>query len=87
MSTTTIDTKGTTIETETKPATEAKESGGIVGTVLELGFAWAAYGLKLATTAVEQSSKTLGITAKALDKLADELAQKSGVEPGAAQAK
>jgi hypothetical protein len=53
----------------------------VAQSILELGFAWAAYGLKIATTAVEQAARFLGITAKQLDKLADELAAKSGVSP------
>ena len=74
--TTTIEAQGTTVEN-----TEAeKKAEGIVNTVLDLAFAWAAYGLKLATTAVEQSSKALSITAKALDKLADDFAKKANVE-------
>ncbi|MEO7110380.1 MAG: hypothetical protein ABI183_08095 [Polyangiaceae bacterium] len=59
-------------------ATTSKEDG-VVETVLELGFAWAAYGLKIATTAVEQAARVLGITAKQLDKLADDFATKSGI--------
>ncbi len=75
MSTTT-----TTIETEAVTTVEeTPKDESVAHTVLELGFAWAAYGLKIATTAVEQAARLLGITAKTLDKLADEFAAKSGV--------
>lgn len=74
--TTTIEAQGTTVEN----AESEKKAEGVLGTILDLGFAWAAYGLKIATTAVEHSSKTLSITAKALDKLADEFAQKANVK-------
>ena len=74
--TTTIEAQGTTVESNDSE----KKAAGIVATILDLGFAWAAYGLKLATTAVEHSSKALSITAKALDKLADEFAQKANVK-------
>jgi hypothetical protein len=60
---------------EDAPSTKEES---VVETVLELGFAWAAYGLKIATTAVEQAARVLGITAKQLDKLADGFAAKSG---------
>ncbi len=75
MTTTTIEAQGTTVE-----STESQKTEGIVGTLLDLGFAWAAYGLKVATNAVEHTSKTLSITAKALDKLADDFAQKASVK-------
>jgi hypothetical protein len=58
---------------------DAPKEEGIAQTVIELGFAWAAYGLKIATSAVEQASRLLVITAKTLDKLADDFAAKSGV--------
>ena len=75
MSTTT-----TTIETEAVTTVEEMpKDESVIETVLELGFAWAAYGLKIATTAVEQAARLLNLTAKSLDKLADELASKSGV--------
>ncbi|MGH7283453.1 MAG: hypothetical protein ACRELY_18155 [Polyangiaceae bacterium] len=74
--TTTIETQGTTVEnTESEKKVE-----GVVGTLLDLGFAWAAYGLKIATSAVEHASKVCSITAEALDKLADEFAQKAKTE-------
>ena len=84
---TTVEAQGITIETRGENAESEKKAEGIVGTVLDLGFAWAAYGLKLATTAVEHSSKTLSITAKALDKLADDFAQKANVEKTGAEEK
>lgn len=68
-----------TVENASGEATDNSEN--LIETVLELGFAWAAYGLKIATTAVEQASRVLGITAKQLDKLADDFAAKSGVTP------
>jgi hypothetical protein len=85
MSTTNIETVGNPSHAETTEVTGTVENApsenqeGVVGTILELGFAWAAYGLKIATTAVEQAARVLGITAKSLDKLAEELAAKSGV--------
>jgi len=73
MTTTTATESNTTVEA----AANTKQDGGLVDTVLELGFAWAAYGLKLGTTALEQSSKTLELAAHSLDKLSTEFAKKS----------
>lgn len=78
MSTTTTEVTEVTGTIE-NAATDKEEN--VVDTILELGFAWAAYGLKIATTAVEQAARVLGITAKQLDKLADDFAAKSGVTP------
>ena len=78
MSTTTNVSEATEVTGTIVDAPASKEEG-IVETVLELGFAWAAYGLKIATTAVEQAARVLGITASQLDKLADDFAAKSGV--------
>ena len=78
--TTTIEAQDISARTTVENADSEKKAEGIVGTILDLGLAWAAYGLKIATTAVEHSSKTLSITAKALDKLADEFAQKANVK-------
>ncbi len=75
MTTTTTTPSNATTETLTPP-----KEGGLTGTVLELGFAWAAYGLKLGTAALEQSAKTLELTAKALDRLSSEFTQKSRVK-------
>jgi len=71
-------TESVTEAVATVVETSKKETEGLVATFIELGFAWAAYGLKLATTAVEKTVRVLGETAKSLDKLADELAAKSG---------
>jgi hypothetical protein len=60
--------------TTPKPASEAKAS--LVDTIFDIGFGWAATGLKLGQTALEQSAKTLDQTAKALEKLAKELEKK-----------
>lgn len=84
--TTTIETQGTTVENNDSE----KKIEGVVGTLLDLGFAWAAYGLKIATSAVEHSSRVLTITAEALDKLGDEFAKKANVKaeaPAAESAK
>ena len=62
---------------------DIRGDNGLVGTVLELGFAWAAYGLKLGTTALEQTSKTLDLAAHSLDKLSTEFAKKSRVQVAA----
>jgi hypothetical protein len=73
MSTTnTVEVTGTIENTPSK-------DDNVAQTILELGFAWAAYGLKIATTAVEQAARVLGITAKQLDKLSADFAAKSGV--------
>lgn len=69
------------IESKATPETsKAPKQAGLSGTVLELGFAWAAYGLKLGTAALVESAKTLELTAKALDRLSTEFAQKSRVK-------
>ncbi|MEO8877239.1 MAG: hypothetical protein ABI461_16715 [Polyangiaceae bacterium] len=85
MSTTTA---ASSTEAVTATVVEANDSAeGLVSTVLELGFAWAAYGLKIATTAVEGAVRVLGITAKQLDLLADNFAAKSGVAAKEAETK
>ncbi|HEX7667842.1 MAG TPA: hypothetical protein VF407_25120 [Polyangiaceae bacterium] len=81
MTTTTANESKTTVE-----ATPNAQDNGLVGTVLELGFAWAAYGLKLGTTALEQTSKTLDLAAHSLDKLSTEFAKKSRVQVESAEA-
>ena len=58
-------------------ATETKDTPAtIVDAVFDLGLTWAAYGLKVAKEALEASGKTLGTTAKTLERLAEELAKK-----------
>jgi hypothetical protein len=79
MSTTPTNVSEATEVTGTIEDAPSTKEEGVIETVLELGFAWAAYGLKIATTAVEQAARVLGITAKQLDKLADDFAAKSGV--------
>jgi hypothetical protein len=64
----------TTTNTASTPAREQATS--IVDTIFDLGFGWAATGLKLGKTALEQSAKTLEQTAKALENLAIELEKK-----------
>jgi hypothetical protein len=58
----------------TSPSEGATTS--IVDTLFDLGFGWAATGLKMGKTALEQSAKTLAQTAKALENLATELEKK-----------
>ncbi len=48
--------------------------------IFDIGFGWAATGLKLGKTALEQSAKTLEHTAKALENLAKELEKKDGAK-------
>jgi hypothetical protein len=66
--------------TQTTPDTTASPAGAtatsLVDTIFDLGFGWAATGLKLGKTALEQSAKTLATTAKALENLATELERK-----------
>jgi hypothetical protein len=64
----------TTTSATPKPATDAKPS--VVDALFDIGFGWAATGLKLGKTALEQSAKTLEQTAKALENLAQELEKK-----------
>jgi len=53
----------------------------VVDTIFDLGVGWAATGLKLGKTALEQSAKTLEQTAKALESLAKELEKKEAAKP------
>jgi hypothetical protein len=62
-------------DTTTKP-TASESATSIVDTIFDLGFGWAATGLKIGKTALEQSAKTLVQTAKALESLATELEKK-----------
>jgi hypothetical protein len=52
----------------------------LVDTLFDIGVGWAATGLKLGKTALEQSAKTLDQTAKALENLAKELEKKDGAK-------
>lgn len=64
-------------EIVTEEKTETKDAPStIVDALFDIGLAWAAHGLKVAKGALEASGKTLDTTAKALDRLADELAKK-----------
>ena len=67
----------TTTNTASTPGSAAREQAtSIVDTIFDLGFGWAATGLKLGKTALEQGAKTLAQTAKALETLAAELEKK-----------
>lgn len=59
----------------TTPKTEEK-AASVVDTLFDIGFGWAATGLKFGKQALEQSAKTLEQTAKALENLAAELEKK-----------
>lgn len=63
-------------ETETKTSDTKDTPATLVDAVFDLGLTWAAYGLKVAKDALEASGKTLDTTAKALERLAEELAKK-----------
>ena len=68
------------------PTNNASSSGeapatSLVDTLFDLGVGWAATGLKLGKTALEQSAKTLDQTAKALENLAKELEKKDAAKP------
>jgi hypothetical protein len=56
--------------------TSGEAATSVVDTIFDLGFGWAATGLKLGKTALEQGAKTLAQTAKALETLAAELEKK-----------
>ena len=59
----------------TTPAPEGAKTS-VVDTLFDLGFGWAATGLKMGKAALEQSAKTLEQTAKTLETLANELEKK-----------
>jgi hypothetical protein len=65
-----------TSETTSSQSKRDEAGTSIVDTIFDLGFGWAATGLKLGKTALEQSAKTLVQTAKALETLAAELEKK-----------
>lgn len=65
-------------KTQTHAAAEAASS--LVDTLFDLGVGWAATGLKIGKTALEQSAKTLENTAKALATLASELEKNEKTE-------
>jgi hypothetical protein len=48
----------------------------VVDTLFDLGTSWAAYGLKVGKSALEQSAKTLETTARTLEGFARELEKK-----------
>ena len=76
------DASTTTNTASTPGSTAAREQAtSIVDTIFDLGFGWAATGLKLGKTALEQSAKTLEQTAKALETLAKELEKKEAPKP------
>jgi hypothetical protein len=53
-----------------------EQATSLVDTLFDVGFGWAATGLKLGKSALEHSAKTLEQTAKALENLAKELEKK-----------
>ncbi len=63
----------TTTQTPSETKTTTDPTTSLVDALFDLGVGWAATGLKLGKTALEQSAKTLVHTAKALDNLATEL--------------
>ena len=60
----------------TSTTTPADAKTSVVDTLFDLGFGWAAVGLKIGRSALEQSAKTLDQTAKTLETLATELEKK-----------
>jgi hypothetical protein len=60
------------------PNAAREQASSLVDTIFDLGFGWAAMGLKLGKDALQQSAKTLEQTAKALENLAKELEKKDG---------
>ena len=65
--------ENTTQTPQTQAEKTADAATSLVDTLFDLGVGWAATGLKLGKTALEQSAKTLVHTAKALETLATEL--------------
>ncbi len=59
--------------------------GALLNTLVDLGSTWAAYGLKVGKTALEQSADALGKTAHTLETLATELEKKAAQAPVADQ--
>ncbi len=73
--------EASTPTTDTSSPSGAREqASSIVDTLFDIGFGWAATGLKLGKTALEQSAKTLEQTAKALENLAKELEKKEAAK-------
>jgi len=73
-------TEASTTETTSPTSAACEQASSIVDTIFDLGFGWAATGLKLGKTALEQSAKTLETTAKALENLAKELEKKEAAK-------
>ncbi len=65
--------------TATNPVVETtkKHADSLVDALVDVGAAWAAYGLKLGKMALETSALTLEKTAHALDTLATEFEKKA----------
>jgi hypothetical protein len=69
------------------PTAQALESAehataeSLVASFIEMGTAWARYGLQVGKLALETSAQTLSKTAKALDALATNLEHRSASEP------
>jgi hypothetical protein len=61
---------------EPKANATSESQSSVVDALFDLGTTWAAYGLKLGKTALEQSAKTLETTAKTLEGFAHELEKK-----------
>ncbi len=55
-----------------------KAGATLVDAIFDIGITWAAHGLKVAHGALAASGKTLDTTAKALERIASELAKKDG---------
>lgn len=56
--------------------TQTEPEASVVDALFDLGTSWAAYGLKLGKSALEQSAKTLETTARTLEGFARELEKK-----------
>ena len=73
-------TEASTQTTETPSSSARDQASSLVDTIFDLGFGWAATGLKIGKQALEQSAKTLEQTAKALENLAKELEKKEAAK-------
>ena len=73
MSETTTQAPADTTPDPSARSAREEATTSLVDTIFDLGFGWAATGLKVGKTALEQSAKTLVQTAKALENLATEL--------------
>jgi hypothetical protein len=74
------------VQKEATPAAETAKRvcGTLLTTLVDVGSAWAAHGLKIGKMALATSAETLGKTAHLLDVIATELEKNKPAEPPAA---